>query len=92
VLVTFIDGDRGQPIVTHFAGVDGAGFVPVAIVIGGDPGAPAARQGDAVEVLLPPAVFSGSIAGFGAASGVLTFPLNKATGIITAGSGKVKIA
>lgn len=91
VLVTFIDGDRGQPIVTHFAGVDGSGFVPVAIVIGGDPGAPAARQGDAVEVLLPPALFSGTI-GPSPASGVLTFPLNKATGIITAGSGKVRIA
>lgn len=37
VLVEFIDGDRAQPIVTHFAGKDGVGFVPVRIDIGNAP-------------------------------------------------------
>lgn len=91
VLVEFIEGDRTMPIVTHFAGKDGVGFVPVQLTLGGDTGAPAARQGDAVEVLLPPAVFSGTIGGV-PASGVLTFPLVKTLGVITAGSSKVGIA
>lgn len=91
VLVEFIEGDRAQPIVTHFAGKDGNGFVPVEITLGGDEGAPAARQGDAVECLLPPAVFSGTIGG-APATGVLTFTMSKCIGSITAGSSKVKVA
>jgi hypothetical protein len=91
VLVEFIEGDRTMPIVTHFAGKDGVGFVPVHLTLGGETGAPAARQGDAVEVLLPPAVFNGTIGGAPAA-GVLTFPLVKTLGVITAGSSKVGIA
>lgn len=91
VLVQFLEGDRAQPIVTAFAGKDGAGFVPTQLMLGGAGGAPAARQGDAVEVLLPPAVFSGTINGQ-PATGMLTFPVNKALGTITAGSGKVRIA
>lgn len=91
VLVEFVEGDRTMPIVTHFAGKGGAGFVPVTLTLGGDTGVAAARQGDAVEVLLPPAVFSGTIGG-SPASGVLTFPMNKTEGTITAGSGKVKVA
>ena len=91
VLVEFIEGSRTMPIVTHFAGKDGVGFVPVTLTLGGSTGAPAARQGDAVEVLLPPAVFSGTVGG-APASGVLTFPMSKTEGAITAGSGKVKVA
>jgi hypothetical protein len=91
VLVEFIEGNRTLPIITHYAGKDGTGFVPVSLVIGGPDGPPAARSGDAVEVLLPPAVFSGTIGGT-PASGVLTFPLGKTSGTITAGSGKVKVA
>jgi hypothetical protein len=90
-LVQFVEGDRTMPVVTHFAGKDGTGFVPVELVIGGPAGAPAARQGDPVEILLPPAVFSGTIGG-SPASGVLTFVMSKATGTITGGSGKVKVA
>jgi len=81
VLVQFIEGDRTMPIVTGFASDTS--------------GAPIARQGDAVEVLLPPAVFSGTIAVGGVptpASGVLTFPLNKMAGVITSGSGKAKLS
>jgi hypothetical protein len=91
VLVEFVEGSRTMPIVTHFAGKDGAGFVPASLTLGGDVGPAAARQGDAVEVLLPPAVFSGTIGG-SPASGVLTFPMNKTEGTITAGSGKVRVA
>lgn len=95
VLVEFLEGDRAQPIVTHFAGVDGEGFVPVSLTLGGDAGPPAARQGDAVEVLLPPAIFNGTALISGVPTpmtGVLTFPMVKTLGTITGGSGKVKIA
>lgn len=34
VLVQFVEGDRAQPVVTHFAGKDGNGFVPVLITMG----------------------------------------------------------
>jgi hypothetical protein len=91
VLVQFVDGDRTQPIITGYEGKNGAGFVPVSLFVGGSTGEPAARSGDAVEVLLPPAVFSGSIGG-APASGVLTFPIGKTSGTITAGSSKVKVA
>lgn len=33
VLVSFVDGDRRQPVVTHFAGKDGVGWVPANITI-----------------------------------------------------------
>ena len=91
VLVQFVEGDRAQPVVTHVTPRGGAGWIPLTVTIGGNEGSPAARQGDAVEVLLPPAVFSGTISG-APASGALTFPSMKAMGIITAGSGKVRIA
>jgi hypothetical protein len=95
VLVTFVEGDRTMPVVTHFAGKDGTGFVPVSLTLGGPTGAPAARQGDAVEVLLPPMVFSGTAVISGVPtpmSGVLTATMSKALGVITAGSAKVKVA
>ncbi|MBA3841095.1 MAG: hypothetical protein H0X39_00470 [Actinobacteria bacterium] len=90
-LVSFIEGDRTQPYLCAFAGHDGVGFVPVTLTLGGDTGPNAARNGDSVEVLLPPAVFSGSIGG-SPATGVLTFTLNKAVGVITSGSAKVRVA
>lgn len=90
-LVQFVEGDRTMPVVTHFAGKDGVGFVPLSLTLGGPSGAPAARQGDPVEVLLPPAVFSGTIGG-SPATGVLTFTMSKALGAITGGSGKVSVA
>jgi hypothetical protein len=91
VLVQFVEGSRAQPVVTHFAGKDGVGFTPVSLVLGGPSGGAAARMGDTVEVLLPPAVFSGTIGG-SPATGVITFILNKAMGTITSGSPKVSIA
>lgn len=91
VFVQFLEGDRTQPVVTHYAGPDGVGFAPESMVVGGKVGPDAARRGDAVEVLLAPAVFSGTISG-APATGVLTFPAMKATGVITGGSGRVKVA
>lgn len=48
VLVEFIEGDPTQPIVTHFAGVDGKGFLPVSLAFCGGVQA-VARQGDLVQ-------------------------------------------
>lgn len=96
VLVSFVDGDARAPLVTHYAGPGATGFVPVGLVLGGSTGQPAARQGDPVEVLLPPAQFAGVIAvGGGApspAQGVVTWLVPKADGVIVGGSGKVRIA
>jgi hypothetical protein len=33
VLVEFIEGDRTMPIITHFAGKDGAGWTPTAVIL-----------------------------------------------------------
>jgi len=91
VLVQFAEGDRTLPVITHFVGKDQPGFVPVSLVIGGPTGQPAARQGDSVEVLLPPAQFVGTIGG-SPATGVVSWLAPKADGTITGGSGKVKVA
>lgn len=48
VLVEFIEGDPTQPILTHFAGKGGAGFVPTSISFCESVQA-AARQGDLVQ-------------------------------------------
>lgn len=91
VLVAFVEGDRGQPVALAFSGLDGPGFAPVALTLGGPSGAAAARLGDIVEVQLPPAQFSGTIGG-SPASGLLTFTPAKSLGVITSGSSKVKVA
>ncbi|HSN26435.1 MAG TPA: hypothetical protein VLT45_09120, partial [Kofleriaceae bacterium] len=33
VLVQFIEGDPGQPVVTHFAGKDGVGWIPTEAIL-----------------------------------------------------------
>jgi hypothetical protein len=91
VLVAFIEGDRAQPVVLAFAGKDAPGFVPVRLTLGGAAGSPAARQGDMVEVTLPPAAFVGTVSG-APATGVITFSAPKALGVITGGSTKVRVA
>lgn len=91
VLVEFVEGDPTMPVVTHYAGKGGVGFVPAHLTIGGDVGLPAARQGDTVEVLLPPAQFAGTINAL-PATGVVTWLAPTADGTITSGSGKVSIA
>jgi hypothetical protein len=95
VLVGFIEGSRAQPYVAGFAGADKPGFVPVQLVLGGTSGSPAARQGDIVEVQLPPATISGTVtlpSGPAAITGVMTFTPSKALGLITSGSSKVQVA
>lgn len=37
VLVQFVDGDRSQPVITHYVGKGGGGWVPVTIDIGENP-------------------------------------------------------
>jgi hypothetical protein len=91
VIVQFIDSDPSQPMITAYAGPGGAGFVPTQLVLGGATGEPAARQGDAVEVLLPPAQFVGTVNNL-PATGVVSWLVPKADGTITGGSGKVRIA
>lgn len=95
VLVTFIEGDRAQPVVTGFSGKDGVGFAPTVLELGGGAGPEAGRKGDTVEVLLPPAVLSGTALIGGVPTpitGALTFLLGKALGQLTSGSAKVRIA
>lgn len=91
VLIAFIEGDPAQPVLTHYAGEDGAGFAPVSLVLGGSDGPACARVGDAVEVLLVPGTFTGTINGLSAV-GVITWPAQKMEGTITTGSTKVKVA
>jgi hypothetical protein len=91
VIVQFVDADPAQPLITNYAGPGTGGFVPTQIVIGGDTGQPAARQGDSVQVLIPPAQFVGTINGL-PATGVVSWLAPTADGTITGGSGKVRIA
>ena len=88
VLVEFVDGDRSRPIVTHFAGKDGTGFVPVKLSLCDAAGtAPfAARVGDSISVTFPPGSFltSANTPVYNATP--LTF-----SGTITGGSSKVAI-
>lgn len=91
VFVQFVNGDRADPIITGFGGRSVSGHVADRLDLGGDTAQDAARKGDAVEIALPPAVFSGTIGG-APASGVITFTVNKATGVVSGGSAKVGIA
>lgn len=88
VLVEFIDGDRSRPIITHFAGKDGVGFVPVKLALCDDTGtAPfAARVGDSISVTFPVNSFV-----LGANSAVYNSTPLTFTGTITGGSSKVAI-
>lgn len=95
VLVQFLEGDRAQPIIVGYAGPGAPGFEPVHLTIGGAAGSPAARSGDHVEVLLPPAVFTGNVLVSGVpspATGVLTWAVPKALGVIVSGSEKVSVS
>ena len=57
VLVSFIEGDPKQPIVTHFASPDSGDFLPVSValnasasvLLGDSPGLPVARQTDTIQ-------------------------------------------
>lgn len=91
VLLAFEDGDRTRPVVVSFAGKDGQAPTPVLLELCG-PGAPfAARQGDAVQVTLPPAAFTGTIGGSPATGTVTWASPATAQGTITGGSTQVQI-
>jgi len=93
VLLEFIAGDPKDPIVTGFPGRGEPGFIPSRLILCADsPGsAPAAaRQGDAVKVLLPPATLTGTFNG-APITGVVMFPTLYTLGSITTGSGKLGI-
>lgn len=53
VLVEFVDGDRTQPIVTHFAGKDGTGWTPTSLVL--DASGPSASLKLGANATKPPA-------------------------------------
>jgi len=91
VLVSFVDGDTGDPVVVNFAG-RGDGHVPAMLVLASaDNSAPrAARQGDTATVLLPPMVFSGLIGGV-PATGVLSAVTSTTLATIDSGSSLVRI-
>jgi hypothetical protein len=93
VLVQFVEGDPSQPVITGFTKKGAGGFVPDVLTLGAESeggASEAARKGDSVKVLLPPAVFSGTIGGV-PATGVLTFPTGYTLGTIETGSPKVKV-
>lgn len=88
VLVQFVDGDRTQPIVAMLA----ASPAPIALTLGGASGPPAARQGDSVQVTLPPSMPFAMTVGAVVTSGTITFTPNTVDGVVTSGSGVVAIA
>lgn len=91
VLVQFVEGDPTLPVITHFEGPDGSGFVPTAIVLGGLVGAAAARVGDQVQVFFPPSMpVTGTVSGQPFV-GVITIA-GPGIGSIQTGSTKVGIA
>lgn len=91
VLVQFIEGDRTRPVVTLFGGNGTPGWLPDTLTLGGTSGPPIAREGDTVEVLLPPAIFTGTINGVPSPP-VPVFTGTKIVGMIVGGSFKVRCA
>lgn len=87
VLVTFVEGDRAQPIIVGFVGKGGPGFVPARLTLGAEGSAPnAAREGDTVRVTIPAGSFLVAASG-----GVLNGDPIDVDGTITSGSNKVGI-
>jgi hypothetical protein len=76
--VEFIEGDRALPIVTNFETSKASTLAEVSY------------KGAAVKILLPPAIFSGSING-APATGMIVFSLNSAMGAIEVGSPALKV-
>lgn len=90
VYVQFVEGSPSMPVITAFAGRDGAGFVPTRLTLGSATSAPnAARMGDDVQVSIPiGAVLVASPSPPGFAPNAVAIPLS---GNITSGSSKVGI-
>jgi uncharacterized Zn-binding protein involved in type VI secretion len=49
VALEFLEGDPTQPIITGFVGLNGSGFTPTLLTLGGPEGPRAARVGDEVQ-------------------------------------------
>lgn len=86
LLLGFENGDPSKP----YCALWESGLANVIRIDIGENPADVARKGDTVEVLLPPAVFSGTIGG-SPATGMLTFPTNKTLGTIVIGSTKLGV-
>jgi hypothetical protein len=87
VLVSFVNADPGQPVVTSFEDEESGSFVPTMTNIAGG-GNPVARTGDQVMVFLPPTLpIVGTVSG-NPLAGTITIA-NPVTGLITGGSAKV---
>lgn len=98
VLVQFIDSDPAQPVITHYAGEGGAGFIPASFVLSasGNVGlsAGAAMDVDGLTVRIG-GVGALAAARLGDSVSVALPPSaggGVATGVITSASGKVTIA
>lgn len=90
VHVEFAEGNPSRPRITSAQGPQGPNAVPEVLYLGGEENAQEiACKGDTVDIPLPPAIFSGTIGGV-PASGVLTFPVMRATGAIMTGTNRVK--
>jgi hypothetical protein len=101
VLVTFPDGDRSRPLITHFEGKDGNGWSPVTLTfdatdkikLGKNATLDAARKTDAVQVVIPAGTVVVSVSGGGGSPAVGTMNPTDITleGQITEGSNLVAI-
>ncbi len=85
-LVQFVDGHRGQPVVTQFVGPDGENPNPEKLrLLGG--GKPLAGVGDSITVLLPPIVpIVGTINATTPFTGTMDLSLTPVVGVIDTGS------
>lgn len=81
----------GQEVAVLYRGARRTRPIAFAFKLAAGPFPGAARIGDSVHVLLPPAVFSGTIGGV-PATGVLTFPTTSTEGIIAGGSVRIGVA
>lgn len=93
VLVQFIEGNPMWPVITHYQGRQGPGWVPDVLTLGAedpDSALEVAYKGCTVKVLTPPAVFQGSINGLPAV-GAVVWPSAFTLGTIETGTPRVKV-
>lgn len=88
VLVQFVEGDRTRPVVTHFAGKDGVGHLPIELALCGGT-RQVARIGDTVSSFLPPTMPVSGTVGGSPFTGLITVT-SPLVGIIETGAPLVK--
>ncbi len=95
VSVAFHEGDRQLPAIVAAQGLQGSGYVPRKLFLGGTSGASeAARKGDAVRLIYPPTVITGTMLVNGTPTpftGVNTSMTGIMQGVIDGGSPAVSI-